>query len=195
MNLMSLSLKPLIFLFSLLFFTNRSASQDCDKLKIVVRLYLNAPKEQFLREKANQQTKDKDSYHKLLENHLKDRRKYTQSIIKSFNTHFNWCEVYFIPDSLWNDYKVGISRPYFLDKHGSLDATISPYIDSSTIFLVRGDYDEDFQAVDLDGKRIPPPFPSFVKHSLFSKIRSLMGESMDESVERYKKSVKKYCNQ
>jgi hypothetical protein len=183
-----------LVIFVFIYISSDIKSQNCYNLKIIVRLYVNAPKEQFLREQALAKPDKSAAYQKMLNDHLGDRRRYINSIVTAFNKYFDQYELYYIPDSLWNEFVAQESKPaYFINSKGELDPSISTKIDENTIIVTRRDYDDDFLVVDKSGNRLPPPFPSSVKHNLFSKIRSLMGDAMDESVERYAKAVRKYC--
>ena len=65
---------------------------------------------------------------------------------------------------------------YFLNINGLIDEKIKLPFDRQYYIIAQENYDYDFRILNSEG--IPPGnnFPYKLKHSLFSKIRGLMGD-------------------
>lgn len=170
------------------------ASTFKDKIGLV-RIYLNNPKIKHLQsinadstigENLRKQAREQ------LDIHLMGRKAYTSELIKTFGEYYNVTKVLFIPDSLWKDFKLGINQAYFLNENGLLDPSISLPAGKEYYIIAQQDYDYDFRILDFEGQIPQEKFPYKIKHSLFSKIRGLMGSMAVESVKRLNKQLSIY---
>jgi hypothetical protein len=171
---------------------------DCNQQTAIVRLYVNKPKLDFLKSALNNGKTKKDSlyYEKEIKKHLEDRLLYTQKVIYHFRQNYVPTQmIKFIPDSLWIDFIKNIERPYFLNEQGTLSSEIIQPNSLNYYVIARGNFDEDFIAIDQRGNRLLPPFPSKIRHSILSKLNTVVGDGMKTSIERYCKQINKYCNQ
>ncbi len=169
---------------------------DCNKQLVIVRLYINKPKLDFLKSSLSQSTNDKDRsyFERAIQKHTKDRLLYAQNVIRHYKQNYVPShQLRFIPDSLWQDFVENVEQPYFLNDSAQIDnvAIIPNALDY--YIIARGNYDEDFIALQKDGQVIPTPFPSKIKHSILSKINTVLGDGMRTTVERYCKQINKYC--
>ncbi|HOY11550.1 MAG TPA: hypothetical protein PLY70_00355 [Saprospiraceae bacterium] len=161
----------------------------------LVRLYMNQPKITHYESLVNNAklTPDQRNEAKIaLEKFLIDRKVYISNAMESFDLNYEITPVYFIPDSLWRSFKADKTGKYFLGKDGLIDPTISLASNQDFYIIAQENYDYDFRILTSEGSPPPGNFPYKLKHSLFSKIRALMGSMATESVKRLNKQLKSY---
>lgn len=161
----------------------------------LVRLYMNQPKITHYESLINNAklTQDQRNDAKIaLEKFLFDRKVYISNAMENFELYYEVTPVYFIPDSLWRAFKSDKTGPYFLGEDGLVDPNIKLSADQQFYIIAQENYDYDFRILTSDGAPPPGNFPYKLKHSLFSKIRALMGSMAIESVKRLNKQLKSY---
>ncbi|MBK8388556.1 MAG: hypothetical protein IPL23_04380 [Saprospiraceae bacterium] len=152
----------------------------------LVRLYMNQPKITHYESLINNSklTQDQRNDAKIaLEKFLFDRKVYISNAMESFGLYYEVTPVYFIPDSLWRAFKSDKTGAYFLGEDGLVDPNIKLSADQQFYIIAQENYASDLP---------PGNFPHKLKHSLFSKIRALMGSMATESVKRLNKQLKSY---
>ena len=161
----------------------------------LVRLYMNQPKIAHYESLINNAklTQDQRNDAKIaLEKFLFDRKVYISNTMENFGLYYEVTPVYFIPDSLWRAFKSDKTGQYFLGEDGLVDPNIKLSADQQFYIIAQENYDYDFRILTSDGAPPPGNFPHKLKHSLFSKIRALMGSMATESVKRLNKQLKSY---
>lgn len=179
------------------FCLNGQKPVNCYQDIAMVRLYLNNPKQRYLKN-AYAQAKGQNAaaqIGKQLTAHDEDRSRYVKNTILYFKQFYPVGDkILFIPDSLWADFKAGVERPYFLNENGTLQTDIIVPASITSYYVIgRGDFDEDFYAFDQNGNQLSKPFPYKIKHTLMTKMGTLFSDPMKVSVERYCRQIAKYC--
>lgn len=186
-----------LVVFQMLFVDRIHSQVNCLEQFALVRLYMNKPKLDYYTLSINKASaqKEKEYFQNQILKHIDNRKAYSQKVIQLFKHNYvNAEKLRFIPDSLWNDFEKGIVQPYFYNERGDLDTMFVNPSEFKYYIIARGDYDEDFIAIDKEKNILPFPFPSKVKHSILSKINTVVGDGMKVTIERYCKNIKKYCS-
>lgn len=109
-----------------------------------------------------------------------ERELLQKALIQSFQEHFTFSEVLFIPDSLVYRVESGNFGPYFLSNNVRIDSTIQ-YVNRNPIKLVQ-QFDQEWQ-IKIGNQLTPNPFPNYYiyRNGLYG---FLGGESFEKMYSR-----------
>lgn len=150
----------------------RSENTELASKPVVVRLATSGKKIRFLKEKIRtleNNSGQTQKYVKLLDRTIKEDKAYTELILTAFREDFTCCPVYFIPDSLWTDFKKG-AQNVCLDREGKTDPGITAPADYLLISATGPR--EKLVMTDKDDQILPPPLPHR-KNVFFPSFRRL----------------------
>jgi hypothetical protein len=132
------------------------------KSTLVVRLYTNNPKRRLLQEY---------SQGNALAKHDEDRANYASTLISTWEEHYSFSEVVYIPDSLFLAFQDGSKRPLFLNGDLELDPSIKIETEDHYI-LARGSRDYAFTWLNADLEPLLPQPPiNYDKLSLWELLQ------------------------
>ena len=144
---------------------------------------------------------------KRLENTIKERDRYNQSLIDAFDEYYSFSNIYYIYDSSSVELKNGERSGIFLDKNREVDPTIE--IPEGDVFVLRTgntDYSsttgiEALVVMNKELKDLQRPFPYYVRvHSigrLFTRIfnpRKLVLKDSKAIVQKLDANLNRYLD-
>jgi len=124
---------------------------------LIVVLPTFQSKERILQNASRSRKKRKTYKPRLIELYA-ERQLLQEAIIQSFDEHFTFCPVLYIPDSLVYDLESGKQKGFFLDKKAKIDPSII-YSNRKPIKLVQ-QFDQEWQ-IKIGNAMIPNPFPNY----------------------------------
>lgn len=160
------------------------------KATMIVRLPSNHKKMQALeRLSRSKDLNEKDT--RKMEEMLTVTRNLTPAfnarLMTAFSEEFKFAEVLFMHDTASVSLKNGQTAGIFLNKQVESDAAIKLATDK--FYVLSLDYDgfpkainlNDFDTLDEDLKKLPPPFPQDARTNIFASVKILL---MSDNVER-----------
>lgn len=162
--------------------SSREIINDLKEGTLVVRLYMNKKKEEYLEGLASSESESvREKAAKLLKDHQEDRMNYAQNVINEFQSYYSFSEVVFLPDYHMKDFMEGKNTGIFFGENGNIDDNIT-LEDRRGVMAIRGGRDDQIVITAMDGSELPKAFPRYPKVSFFKSLMRFARNHLKDNI-------------